>query len=131
MMGFKAAVKAYGVNALIRVDKIRRASVLELFSLVIQGTPVDTGHLRGNWQVSLNSPILSKTERLDKGGDAVIAEALANLGSLVDVVYMMNNLPYAERIEYEGHSKQAPGGMVRVNAVKWARIVAAKAKAIK
>jgi hypothetical protein len=56
-------------------------------------------------------------------------EALANLGSMVDVVYMTNSLPYAEKIEYEGYSRQAPQGMLRANVAKWQRIVKAKAKA--
>lgn len=125
---FSAAVKAWGPKALITVDKIRRASALEVFSLVIDGTPVDTGLLRGNFQTSINAPKTSRIERLDKGGDLAKAEALANLGSLVDVVYLTNSLPYVERIEYEGHSKQAPSGMVRLAAMRWPEIVAAKAK---
>ncbi len=130
-MSFQDAVGKWGAKALVRIDKIRRASILELFSLVIDGTPVDKGLLRGNWQVSLNSPIKTTTDRLDPGGNAAKAEALATLGSLVDIVFMTNNLPYAERIEYESYSHQAPAGMVRVNKAKWSRIVAAKAKAIK
>lgn len=125
---FQAAVKAWGAKALVRVDEIRRASILELFSLVIEGTPVDTGLLRGNWQTSLNAPILTKTQRLDKAGAAAKAEALANLGGLVDIVFMVNSLPYAEKIEYEGYSAQAPVGMVRKNKIRWPEIVAAKAK---
>jgi hypothetical protein len=126
---FTAAVQAWGVDALIRVDKVRRASALELISLVITATPVDTGMLRGNWQTKLNAPVTSHIVRLDKGGNAAIAEALANLGSMVDVVYMTNSLPYAEKIEYEGYSRQAPQGMLRANVAKWQRIVKAKAKA--
>jgi hypothetical protein len=41
---------------------------------------------------------------------------------------MTNNLPYVEPIEYEDHSAQAIGGMVRKNVPRWGEIVAAKAK---
>jgi hypothetical protein len=129
MMSFSAAVNAWGHDALVTIDRVRRASALEVFSLAIQGTPVDTGLLRGNWQTSINSPQLRTTDRKDPGGSAAIAEALANLGSLVDVVYMVNSLPYAERIEYEGYSRQAPEGMVRIAAARWQEIVEKKAKA--
>lgn len=130
-MRFQDALKKWGAKALVRADKVRRASILELFSLVIDATPVDTGRLRGNWQTSINSPARSTTLRDDKAGTAAKAEALANLGSLVDVVFMTNNLPYAERIEYEDYSAQAPGGMVRKNTIRWPNIVAAKAKGIR
>jgi hypothetical protein len=48
----------------------------------------------------------------------------------VDVVWFVNNLPYAERIEY-GYSKQAPEGMVRRHVAMWRRIVETKARAYK
>ncbi len=126
---FQAIVKKFGVDALDKVDKVRRASVLELFKLVILATPVDTGRLRGNWQTTINSPATGVRDKDDPTGGISVAEALANLGSLLDVVWMVNNLPYAERVEYDGWSKQAPEGMVRTHVAKWQRIVAAKAKA--
>lgn len=126
---FSAAVARWGIDALVRVDQVRRASALELFSLVIDATPVDTGRLRGNWQVSINSPVTSETSRLDKSGGLAKAEALANLGSLVDIVYMTNNLPYVEAIEFDGHSAQAPSGMFRLSVMRWEEIVKKKAQA--
>ena len=126
---FAAQVRGFGIKTMDRVDKVRRASVLELFKLVIYSTPVDTGRLRGNWQTTINTPKWGVIDRDDAGGAAALAEAMANLGSLVDVVWFTNNLPYAERIEYDGWSKQAPEGMVRRHLASWQRIVAAKAKA--
>ncbi|UTC27970.1 structural protein [Stenotrophomonas phage A1432] len=126
---FAAQVRGFGIKTMDRVDKVRRASVLELFKLVIYSTPVDTGRLRGNWQTTINTPKWGVIDRDDTGGAAALAEAMANLGSLVDVVWFTNNLPYAERIEYDGWSKQAPEGMVRRHLASWQRIVAAKAKA--
>lgn len=128
-LGFAAAVEKFGKETLVKVDRVRRASIVELFNLVILSTPVDTGRLRGNWQTSINAPILSDTERADKSGAIAQAEALANLGALVDVVFMTNNLPYAARIEYEDYSAQAPGGMVRKAVLRWEEIVEKKAKA--
>ena len=115
---------------MVRLDKIRRASILELFNLIVDATPVDTGLLRGNWQVAINSPKVDKTSRLDRGGNQAKAEALANLGALADIVFLTNNLPYVERIEFEGYSRQAPGGMARRNIARWKEIVEAKARGI-
>lgn len=128
MASFESQLRGFGVRSLEAVDRVRRASVLELFQLVILGTPVDTGRLRGNWQTTINSPAEASIDRLDKGGGAAIAEAVANLGGLVDVVWFVNNLPYAESIEY-GSSRQAPEGMVRKHVAQWKRIVESKAKA--
>lgn len=127
---FERQLRGFGVTALDKVDKIRRASVLELFKLVIYASPVDTGRLRGNWQTTINSPATAATTRDDPSGAAALAEAMANLGSLADVVWFSNNLPYAERIEYEGWSRQAPEGMVRRHIAQWQRIVSAKAQAL-
>ncbi len=130
-MEFSAAVKAFGVNGLKRADKIRRASALEVFKLIIMATPVDTGRARGNWQASLNAPIETATSTEDKGGGAALSAALASLGGLTDVVYFTNNLPYIEKLEYEGHSRQAPNGMFRLSIARWDEIVKAKAKGYK
>ena len=43
---------------------------------------------------------------------------------------MFDALPYAERIEYEGWSRQAPAGMVRRHIAQWQRIVSTKAQAL-
>lgn len=127
---FESQLRGFGIHALDKVDKARRASVLELFKLVIMATPVDTGRLRGNWQTTINSPAGAAITRDDPSGAATLAEAMANLGSLADVVWFTNNLPYAERIEYEGWSRQAPEGMVRRHIAQWQRIVSAKAQAL-
>jgi hypothetical protein len=127
---FESQLRGFGIHALDKVDKVRRASVLELFKLVVMATPVDTGRLRGNWQTTINSPAGAATTRDDPSGAAALAEAMANLGSLADVVWFTNNLPYAERIEYEGWSRQAPEGMVRRHLAQWQRIVSAKAAAL-
>jgi hypothetical protein len=127
MASFKSQLKGFGIKALDKVDRVRRASALELFKLVIFATPVDTGRLRGNWQTTINTPIVEVVDR--SGADSAMAEAVANLGGLVDVIWFTNNLPYVERIEYDGWSKQAPEGMLRKHVASWRRIVDAKAKA--
>lgn len=127
---FESQLRGFGIKALDKVDKVRRASALELFKLVIYATPVDSGRLRGNWQTTINSPAVAALDRTDPNGSLSLAEAMVNLGGLLDVVWFTNNLPYAERIEYDGWSRQAPEGMVRKHVAQWRRIVEAKARAL-
>lgn len=128
-MSFEAQVRKFGKTTLDRIDKVRRASALELFRLIIEETPVDKGVLRNNWRTQVNSPNVSEKESADPSGAQALAEAAANLGRLQDTVFFTNNLPYAERIEYDGWSRfKAPAGMVRKNVAKWDQIVAAKAR---
>lgn len=127
---FEAQLRGFGVRAIEKVDRVRRASVLELFKLIIYSTPVETGRLRGNWQTTINSVAQSQLERVDPNGGLALAEVMANMGGLLDVVWFSNNLPYAERIEYDGWSYKEPEGMVRKHLVQWQRIVAAKARAL-
>lgn len=128
MAQFGVALDAFQQKALRQVDQVRRASVLELFSLVIDGTPFDEGFLRGGWQTSVNSPATGSISRPDPTGAAAKLQILSNLGDLNSVVYFVNAMPYAYRIEFDGWSAQAKGGMVRPNVVKWKTIVANKAK---
>lgn len=127
---FETQLRGFGITALDKVDKVRRASVLELFKLVIYATPVDTGRLRGNWQTTINTPAGGTRGALDPSGGAALAEVMANMGGLLDIVWFTNNLPYVERIEYDGWSRQAPEGMVRKHVAQWQRIVSAKAAAL-
>lgn len=91
------------------------------------GIPVDTGFARASLQVSLDSLPQVSSERpqagqtyawSDNGMSAVIAGA--QLGSTIYAGWTAN---YAIYLEY-GHSRQAPSGFVRINALQWPQIVA-------
>lgn len=81
------------------------------------------GRFRGNWQVSFDQQSEGETGRIDKSGNETIAA-----GNLVierfkvgmTAVYFCNNVPYSYPLEF-GHSKQAPGGMVRITAAEFQR----------
>lgn len=98
-----------------KIDKAVKAATFEIFKAVILKSPVDTGRFRANWQFSRGTPAQGINLAFDTSGALAIAGAskalTTNLGS---VVYLVNNLPYAERLEYESWSKQAPSGMVRL-----------------
>jgi hypothetical protein len=86
------------------------------------GTPVDTGFARASWYVVLNSAqgqaasdAVGSHLTHDKSGMANLDTSLSVIGAagLTDVIWLLNNAPYIEALEY-GHSQQAPQGMVRL-----------------
>lgn len=99
-------------------DFIKKIGI-ELFSKVINKTPVDTGRLRSNWIPSFNSPNIEKTE-FKKSGATVKGEVIGKMQSYngENSIYLSNNLPYVNRIEYDSHSNQAPSGMVRISLIE-------------
>ena len=97
-----------------RIEEMATAHARKLTMKVLRGvvirTPVDTGRLRANWQVGLNSEpnteLEEKTGAMMRGG-AVIK----NISFHTKTIYVVNNLPYAEYIE-NGHGGRNPGVMV-------------------
>lgn len=127
-MSFASDVEAYAKKAGASLDETSRAIVLELFSSVIKDTPVDTGRAKGNWQTTIGAPANGTVDRLGE------AEALADVSQQTasfgagKVIYLSNNLPYIYRLEYDGWSQQAPGGMLRKNVARIQSIVAKAAR---
>lgn len=113
---FRKGLTGFEADLLREADlRIRRIG-LELLKKLIDKTPVDTGHLRHNWQVTINTQTDSELPGEDTGGIATFNREkvkLTNLGTGPLVVFQ-NPAPYAERIE-TGTSKQAPQGMVRIS----------------
>ena len=107
-----------------KMDLAVRKIALELFSRVILKSPVDTGRFRANWQVAIGSVPDGTLEIEDKSGTATISKADASVAGLKagDVIYLVNNLPYALRLE-DGYSGQAPAGMVGLTVQQFQQIV--------
>jgi len=95
---------------------IFRKIALELDQRVVMSTPVDVGRARGNWFPSINTPATGTTDTADPSGSATLAAiaATVNGAELGDTIWLTNNLPYILPLE-NGHSKQAPQGMVDIN----------------
>ena len=94
-----------------------KGSLFAITGRTIKETPVDEGRLINNWQTSINRPMSGTVSGVDPSGSAATrkAQAVINKMEMGDTLYFTNNLPYAARIEYEGWSKLAPAGMLRVN----------------
>ena len=114
---FTLELKNFGKVTREQATTIFQKIALELDSAVVFGTPVDEGRARGNWYPSLNAPSnevdLNST---DKSGSKAVAaiNSLVSTVKIGDTFWLTNNLPYILPLE-NGHSKQAPEGMVDIN----------------
>ena len=96
-MSFSDDIAKFSKKADKKALLVFRAIGLDMFGRIVKRTPVDTGRLRNNWQITENVQLGQK-------------------------LYITNNLPYAERIE-DGYSQQAPAGMVKVTINEFDSIV--------
>lgn len=82
------------------------------------------GRFRGNWQFSIDTPADGVLDQIDPSGNVSVAVLMTQVQALTigQTAYIVNNLPYAVPLEY-GHSKQAPGGMVRITLARFQQIV--------
>lgn len=124
-MSFSTDLEEFKQRVLEQYKQVYRMSVFDLFSSIIVETPVDKGVLRNNWFAEIGSPNFSKV--LDE--TTTEAEVISRMQTKVngiqisDTTFFTNNMPYAERIEFDGWSGKAPQGMVRVNVARWDAIV--------
>ena len=118
---FAVNVRQWAEKTGLKTEQVVRAATLEIFSRVILKSPVDTGRFRGNWQVDRRG---FDWEKNDKTGSVTIEKVTADVmaSEVGGVTSLINNLPYAERLEF-GHSKQAPEGMVRLTAKEFVAVV--------
>ena len=144
MSAFELDIARFVEKAKDKADLVVRKVSLEMFKRVIQKSPVDTGRFKSNWQAAIGS-VPKGTLGLDdsithKGGretdrgaahrfEAAGAASFTRVnqvalnGKAGDVIYLVNNLSYANALEY-GHSGQAPSGMVRLSILEWNTVVA-------
>ena len=113
-----------------RVSQAVRKIALDVFTGVIQMSPVDTGRFRGNWQVATGQAPSGTVEMTDPSGATVTAQVAGEVEGMEpgDVIYLVNNLPYAQRLE-DGWSQQAPGGMVALTVQRFRPIAEAAIRA--
>jgi len=98
----------------IENDLVKQARIIAMALLgeIVLRSPVDTGRFRGNTTVTVGRPVFENTANVDKTGANTLSAGQAALTGLkpYTVIYIQNNLPYAEKLE-NGHSKQAPNGV--------------------
>jgi hypothetical protein len=110
-----------------RSDVVVRKVALELHTQIVMKTPVDKGRLINNWFPGIGTRPTASTEAVDKSGgqsNARMSALLPQIGA-GQVIYTVNNLPYAYGLEVGDprYSQKAPQGMVRVTVENYPGIV--------
>lgn len=82
------------------------------------------GHFRANWQLGVGFAPGGEIPGVDPTGAATQGRIVASVPDDASgkVYFLMNNTPYARRIE-EGWSRQAPQGVVGLTEVMFQQIV--------
>lgn len=90
------------------------------------------GRFRGNWQLGVGVVPGGETGAIDKTGAETQGRIIATVPEQASgrVYYLVNNVPYSQRIE-EGWSRQAPQGLVALTSIQFQRIVDEAVGAIK
>lgn len=118
---FQLEIEAAFADELMKVHGRLEALALQGFSGVVQKSPIDTGRFKGNWSVSIGARNTTTSLAVDLSGSATVARGAAVLDDYpVDKwpkIFIQNNLPYAIPLE-DGHSAQAPGGMVALTMIE-------------
>jgi hypothetical protein len=127
MSDFEKDMKKFAAKTKRKENQLIRKFCLDLFGDVVQRSPVDTGRFKSNWQPAIGAAASGVLDDEDKSG----AKTKAKIGQSVsgakvgDKIFLVNNLPYAQRLESGWWSTQAPRGMVGL-AVKRAQSIANK-----
>ncbi|HCN5275189.1 TPA: HK97 gp10 family phage protein [Escherichia coli] len=89
-----------------------RYIAMQILTAIDIAAPVDTGRFRNNNQVSLQHPDFGISDNVDPNGTIAVQRGIGVISKAANygVIYIQNNLPYAEALE-NGHSQQAPTGV--------------------
>jgi len=126
---FSAALERLAAFTSGGVEAVIRKTCLDLYKRIVQRTPVDTGRARASWGISnANKGDLAPKGFNDRGrGES--ARGMEEVNKKIqgfmyeiigDEVIIYNNVEYIEVLE-NGHSRQAPAGMVSVSLAEFAR----------
>lgn len=109
MAGWDRAPFLFADDIMEDAHKLQRGIAITVLNNLQLISPVAEGTYRANHTVSFGSPDYRYTA--NKDGMSLAFSAINSLTpSALPMVYIQNNLPYAERIE-NGWSKQAPQGV--------------------
>jgi hypothetical protein len=138
-LSFSVQCQQFAEKIDVNLSTVVRRATAQLYSDIVQRTPVDTGYCRRNWQPSADPPptdAIGEYPKKEKGKHVDVLEPLyspegANtaipIAKGVTKTWIVNNVVYAEALE-NGHSNQAPYGMVRIAIAQleaeWAAIIA-------
>lgn len=108
-------VEEFAKSLDLAVDIVMRRLTLDAWGRLTKRTPVDTGRARASWGISQAE--LPGGPPIPPGEHAAPTDPDVSGIDGKSMVFVSSNLVYMERLE-NGHSKQAPKGMVRITVAE-------------
>lgn len=137
---FTGKIDDFSIQFMKGSEATVRSTAGLLFGAIIKSTPVDTGRARANWFATGKQASTKTTNSVDKSGSNAESSAANVVNSLKDwsTFKLTNNLPYIGVLEFGGYgdgpltsggfSKQAPRGFLRINVLRFNKLIAENAK---
>lgn len=112
---FNADLDAFAKKLDIGIGAVVEKVGLDLFTKIVKRTPVDTGRMRSSWAVSLSEPSGYTPDAIGPHPLPGFPKGMTITGKTT--LWIVSNLVYAEPLE-NGHSGQAPQGMVKISVAE-------------
>lgn len=117
VLQFKADLRAFAAKIDVELGLVMQKITLDMFSDIVGRTPVDTGRARAGWAVGIGSygDFMPPPAKKGEKGVQFQAPAAPDVSAVdgTQAVFIYNNVEYIQALE-DGHSKQAPAGMVKL-----------------
>jgi hypothetical protein len=135
-MGFALDIQKFAKKCGSNADLVVRKTVMDIGRSLVEKTPVGNpdmwqnpdakppgyvgGHARSNWIYSTGTRVVQEIAGVDPSGEKTNERIAASVPVKASgmVHFIQNSVPYIQRLE-DGHSKQAPAGMVSTTEVEF------------
>lgn len=135
-MSFALDIQKFAQKCGANADLVTRKVVLDIGRSLVEKTPVGNpdlwqnpdnkpdgyvgGHARANWSHSIGALVNQEFKEIDATGGASIDRIVGSVPvkAAGKVHYIQNSLPYIQALE-DGHSTQAPAGMVAITQTEF------------
>jgi hypothetical protein len=119
--GFQADLKAFSRKTGISLGNAVKRIAIEAHDDIVMRTPVDTGRARASWNVGFGEIDVSVQPEgnVDTSHNDSQRAKIAGIDARMkpQPIFITNNLPYIQALE-NGHSSQAPNGMVDLTMIR-------------
>jgi hypothetical protein len=138
IMSFTDDINKFAQKCGSNADLVVRKTVLDIGKSLVEKTPVGDplywkskppkgysgGHARANWTYSVGARVIQEIDGIDKSGSITNGRIMASVPQKAAglVHYIQNSVPYIQELE-DGHSRQAPYGMVGLTKIRFRNII--------
>lgn len=137
---FVADLREFARRANLNLELVVRKAALDMLKAIIDRSPVGNpdlwgnpasappgyvgGRFKGNWIVQV-AIAPEQSDEVDDSGSAALNRGSDEIArfKVGGTLYIMNFLPYSVELE-NGHSTQAPRGMIKLTALEYQQYIA-------